>query len=724
MHSIRILLTILLFGSVFPVFVRGQNLDEMISSVNEGRDDTVTVNIIIDICDSLFRSNPDETLKYAKNALELARTLNFRKGEAMALKYFGMGYFVKGEYPRAIEQFQQSLEIFEEMNYKIGIANLLSNIGVVYNNEGDDVKSLEYHLRSLKISEEINDSIRVVTSLVNMGLIYSKKKATVDKAREHYLLALNISEKLGYMLGIGTLSTNLGELLYNNGDDEEALSYFQKALDAYKKTNSGVVPYTLIYIGKIYAKRGDFANAIKYQEEALKIARQSNSKLETGQSLIGLANIYLQKGDAKKALELFKESDKIATEIGALYESRETYEGMANASARLNDYVSAYRYQSLESGLKDSIFSETSQFQISQLRIQYETETMLKENEILKRDVKLREAKSRILIIILISLFMGFLSISIFLILLSRANSHKKKANEELNRINTELNTTLDLVNSQKMQIETAHEEITASINYARYIQASLLPKTDQMESLLYDHFIIYKPKEIVSGDFYWISQTGEKTIIVAADCTGHGVPGAFMSMLGITLLNEIINKDGITEPGIILDRLRKEVIDSLKQKGYRGEQKDGMDITLCSIDNENMTLQFAGAINPMYVVRESAHGNIGIVHKFDKAELILSEIKGDRMPIGLSDEMDNFASVEIRIEKGDTFYLFSDGFPDQFGAPAHKKFSYRQLREQLIMTSRNKMADQKVLLEDALHNWMGNNDQTDDIMMIGFRIS
>ena len=419
-----------------------------------------------------------------------------------------------------------------------------------------------------------------------------------------------------------------------------------------------------------------------------------------------------------------KYTNDLKINLRALYEGKETYEGMANASAKLNDYVNAYRYQSLASGLKDSIFTEKSQLQISQLRIQYETETMLKENEILKRDVKLREAKSRILIIILISLFMGLLSISIFLILLSRANSHKKKANEELNRTNNELNNTLEVVNSQKMQIETAHEEITASINYARYIQASLLPKADQIEASLNDHFIIYKPKEIVSGDFYWISRTGGKTIIAAADCTGHGVPGAFMSMLGITLLNEIINKDGISEPGIILDRLRKEVIDSLKQKGYRGEQKDGMDITLCSIDHENMILQFAGAINPMYLVRESAHLDTGIIHKFETPDVILSEIKGDRMPIGLSDEMDNFASVEVKIEKGDTFYLFSDGFADQFGGPSHKKFSYRRLREQLIMTRSEALADQKALLEESLHSWMGNNEQTDDIMMIGFKIS
>jgi len=724
MQSIRIVLVVIMSGSLLTGFSQKKNLPAMIAAVKEGRDDTVKVNLLVDICDSLFRTSPDETLRYGEEALELAGRLDFKKGEAMALKYLGMGHFVQADYVKAMDFFQRSLEKFEEISYKKGIANMLSNIGVIYNNQGNDAKALELHLRSLKISEEINDSVRMVTSLINSGLIYSKKEITIDKAKENYLKALGICEELGYMLGIGTVTVNLGELLFSHGDYEEALKYYKRSLEAYEKTNSGVVTYTLINIGKIYAKWEDYPNAIRNQEEALKIARESNSKLEIGQSLIGLAKTYLQKGDTQKALELLKESEKITSEIGAIYESRETYESMADAFAKNEDYYNAYRYQNLESSLKDTLFSETTNLQINQLRIQYETETMLKENEILKRDAKLIEAKGRLLMIILISLFLGFISISVFLFLLSRANNHKRRANEELNRTNVELNTTLDLVSAQKMVIETAHEEITASINYAKYIQASLLPKSDQLESSLDDHFIIYKPKEIVSGDFYWVSRAGEKTIIVAADCTGHGVPGAFMSMLGITLLNEIINKDGVTDPGIILDRLRREVIESLKQKGDRWEQKDGMDITLCAIDHANRKLQFAGAINPLYLIRKSNNIDFGITHKIDSYEETLTEIRGDRMPIGISDEMENFTSFEINIEKGDTYYLFSDGFPDQFGGTSHKKFSYKQLREQLVMTRSEKMADQKILLENKLLNWMGENSQTDDIMMIGFRIN
>jgi serine phosphatase RsbU (regulator of sigma subunit) len=300
----------------------------------------------------------------------------------------------------------------------------------------------------------------------------------------------------------------------------------------------------------------------------------------------------------------------------------------------------------------------------------------------------------------------------------------RTKQSRVIEKRNKELRTTLDIVKSQKNQIEMAHEQITASINYAKYIQSSVLPKADELESCLGEHFILHKPAEIISGDFYWVSEIGNKAIIAAADCTGHGVPGAFMSMLGITLLNEIVNKDSVTNPGVILDRLRKEVTDSLKQTGERWEQKDGMDIALCTIDRENMKLQFAGAINPLYLIRNSIIEEVAITDNESAGENRLIEIKGDTMPIGITDEMENFTSHEIDIQKGDIYYLFTDGFPDQFGGPNHKKFSYKQFREQLIKNKTTTMTDQKLILEKVFYEWMGNNNQTDDILVIGFKIN
>jgi serine phosphatase RsbU (regulator of sigma subunit) len=307
------------------------------------------------------------------------------------------------------------------------------------------------------------------------------------------------------------------------------------------------------------------------------------------------------------------------------------------------------------------------------------------------------------------------------------AELHQKVNRELANKVKErtlEIEQQRDIVINQKNQIETINTEITDSIRYAKYIQTSVLPKPEQLESLLGDHFILYKPKDIVSGDFYWTSNIENKTIIAAVDCTGHGVPGAFMSMLGITLLNEIINKEYITHPGVILRRLRKEVINSLKQKGERGEQKDGMDIALCTLDLENMKLQFAGANNPLFIIRESNLEQVGELRNELPGGDRLYEIKGDLMPIGIYDRMENFTSHEIDIFKGDTFYLFSDGFPDQFGSPDRKKFGYKQFRELLLKNNSASMTDQKNMLEKTLIEWMGINSQIDDILVIGFKIS
>lgn len=195
------------------------------------------------------------------------------------------------------------------------------------------------------------------------------------------------------------------------------------------------------------------------------------------------------------------------------------------------------------------------------------------------------------------------------------------------------------------------------------------------------------------------------------------------MSMLGITLLNEIVNKESVTNPGIVLDRLRSEVINSLKQKGEFAEAKDGMDIALCELDRVNRKIRFAGANNPLYLIRRRGLETPGIIHAESTDTDVLIEIKGDTMPVGISYDMSGFTMNELDIYEGDTFYMFTDGFPDQFGGPNHKKFCYKHFREQLIRTKSAKMPEQAEKLDEVLHNWMGINSQTDDILVIGFRI-
>ena len=278
-------------------------------------------------------------------------------------------------------------------------------------------------------------------------------------------------------------------------------------------------------------------------------------------------------------------------------------------------------------------------------------------------------------------------------------------------------------LNKQKTEIEDINAEITSSINYAKYIQSAILPGKEQLDSLLKDYFVLFKPRDIVSGDFYWVTKIENNTIIAAVDCTGHGVPGALMSMLGAAFLNETVDKEYITQPAVILRRLRKEVIRFLQQRGEYGEQKDGMDIALCSIDYENMKLQFAGANNPLYLVRDSTRTKLDFENQLSNDEYNLYEVKGDRMPVGIHDKMENFTLYEIDILKGDILYLFSDGFADQFGGPERKKFQYINFKKLLLKYCTRSMEEQKLNISKALEDWQGNNDQIDDILVIGIKI-
>lgn len=697
MKFINSLLALLLCGWISIYYSQGQDLKSMIDRANIDKKDTMQVNLLNSICDSLFRVDPVRTIQYGKQASDLAGEINFMKGRAYAFKYIGMGHFVQGQYVDAMKYFQESLEIFKRIMDRKGTANLLSNIGVIYNNQGNDTRALDLYLQSLKLSEELNDSIRIVTALINIGLIYSKNDATRNNAMDNYQEALRISEKLNYTAGIGTATVNLGELYHSKKDYKEALLYFERSLQVYSAANFGNMSYTLISIGRIYSEMGNSQDAIEYLNEALIIADKNKSKLETGQAYLELGNTHLKIGDTDRALQYFKQSEKISKEIGAINEREKAYKGLSMAYYRKNDINNAYLYLMKENLLKDTILSNIKLLQLNQLQNQYDIETALKENEILKHDAIFQETKNRLLMLIIGVLFFGIILIHIFMILFARANKSRKKTNEELKNKNE--------------MIITQQQAIHDSIIYASRIQNAILPDVELVHQFVPDHFVLFKPRDVVSGDFYWFAKVEDQFIVTVADCTGHGVPGAFMSMLGMSLLKEIILKEYITQPDVILRRLRKEVIQALGQKGFEGEQKDGMDISLCSINTETFAMQWSGANNPCFIIRNG--------------ELI--KMLPDKMPIGYYTRMDKFVLQEIQLQKNDLVYLFSDGYLDQFGGPDNKKFMTKKFRELLLSISVHPLIEQKDLLIDKLEGWKNwdnrKYEQTDDITILCMKI-
>ncbi len=320
---------------------------------------------------------------------------------------------------------------------------------------------------------------------------------------------------------------------------------------------------------------------------------------------------------------------------------------------------------------------------------------------------------------ILSSLLLITIAIIIFVRIRERALIREKQKLERIIEERTrEVVEQKDEIAKQRDVVTYQKKEITDSIYYAETIQLAVLPEEKILKKYFEDHFILFRPKDIVSGDFYWMSMKNDHLVFTAADCTGHGVPGAFMSMLGVSFLNKIVNETGIVQPAEILNALRENIVTALKQKGSFETSKDGMDIALCSIDLKNKKLWFAGANNPLLIVRKVNN------------EYEIIERKGDMMPVGFYSRMNNFKNHELDIVKGDTIYLFSDGFVDQFGGPGGRKFMKSRFRQMLIDHQELDMSTQKEVfiktLEDWIHYPSENNtliEQVDDIIVLGVRI-
>jgi len=385
---LTILLLILMFSSSIAQTRQADSLKLLLKNAKE---DTLKVNTMIALSGSLVRTDAKEALIYANKAKELADKLAFGRGQAYALKSIGMGYYFQGNYIETLLFWEQSLKTFQSINDKLGIANMLNNLGAVNFNEGDDEKAIQFYLESLKVSEEIGDKLRIATALVNIGAVYFNKKATHDRALEYYLKALPLSEELGDHDAIGTSAVNTGEIYLARGDDKSALLYFEKALDAYKKSENGNVPYALNNIGKVYAKRKDYPQAIKYQKEAYELARKLSAKLEMSQSLLGLAETYSQQGDYRSSIATYHNATDIAKEIGANYELKFAYEGLAGLYQKVADFENAYKYQTLYAGIKDTLYNAEMDKRLQALTLNFDLEKKQGEVDLLTKDKALQE---------------------------------------------------------------------------------------------------------------------------------------------------------------------------------------------------------------------------------------------------------------------------------------------------------------------------------------------
>ncbi len=391
MNKLKLLIVFLCISIYSSSSAQTKQADSIIAVLKTAREDTVKVNTLISLSGSLMSSNATDAIRYANEAKALSDKLGFKRGEAYALKSIGLGFYFQGDYIGALPFWQQSLSTFRTIGDKQGVANMLNNLGAVNYIQGDDEKAIEYYLESLKIAEEIGDKLRIATALINIGAVYFNKKGTYDKALQYYLKALPLSEELGDQDAIGTSAVNIGEIYLAREDSKSALFYFEKALVAYKKSQSVNVAYAMYNIGRVYTQRKEYSIAINYQQKAFAQAKKMNANLEMSQALLGLADTYRQQGDYSTAISTYIRAKDIAKEIGASYELKGAYEGLAELYQKISDYRNAYKYQTLFTAIKDTLYNADMDKRIQAKTLNFDLEKKQVEVNLLTKDKALQD---------------------------------------------------------------------------------------------------------------------------------------------------------------------------------------------------------------------------------------------------------------------------------------------------------------------------------------------
>ncbi len=590
------------------------------------------------------------------------------------------------------------MHLSDQSTGKTGIRKAYNNLGAAYHEQGNYEKALEYYFSSLEISEQIKDTLFIVKTLGNIGGVYLDQSKR-ERALEYHKKAYDLSEQFKDSIIIADMGYRLATLHTENQNFDSAIIVLNEAKQIYEQAEDVLGNIMVMNgIGSVYITRYELnpdlstktliTNAKEILNEALNLnAKQVDDVQELILSHQELGKVHMHLENYNKAIKHFNQVIELARDydlspniIVALDYMSQTYDKMG----RTNE---AYNYFKQQIALRDSLKNDENIELLTEMSMQHEFD---KQQEIQAIAHKLEQRRERLVRLFILSVLGMVVIISI---LVFRSSQRRKKDNI--------------ILASQKKKIEHQNKEITDSIKYAKRIQTAILPSDNLATEILPEHFIYFTPRDIVSGDYYWMKKIGSKVIITAADCTGHGVPGAFMSMLGVSFLNEIVNEK-TTTPHEILNKLRRSVKQTLGQTGRSGEAKDGMDIAMCVLDIDNMKLQFAGAYNSLLLYRD--------------CELI--EYKADRMPIGIHiKEKDSFTIHEIDLQKGDTFYIFSDGYPDQFGGDKGRKFKTKSFKELLLNIQKFPMDRQKNILHDKTMEWRGDIEQVDDIIVIGIRV-
>jgi serine phosphatase RsbU (regulator of sigma subunit)/Tfp pilus assembly protein PilF len=621
---------------------------------------------------SVEQGDPTNGLKYYEKSTRIRKELNFKEGLASTHLNMGNAQLNLGNFSLALNNYYSALKWYNDIlkapkdssqykSTKSGMADTYNGIGSVYQAQKDYEQALENYRNALHLHQENNYSRGIGASYNNIGIVYADQNNN-EKALKYLLLSRDIKEANGNERGLANISINLGSIYDQQEDYEAAFKEFRNALEIHERTNNNNIGLmnTYLAIGNTSYKTKKYADAKKYLELGLAISEVSLDKQH-------LRDFHLL---------------------------------ISKLSKDQKQYKNAYDHLTLHYQYRDSINNEEETKLIIQQQLQYnydmkavqDSVNYVKQQEINDIEIERTNAELKSKKIQQYALYGGLILVILFLIVLFKRlklSQRQKQIIEEQNNVVTAKN-----------------KEILDSITYAKRIQTAILPSDSEVEKNLPNSFIYYLPKDIVAGDFYWLEKVEDTILFAAADCTGHGVPGAMVSVICNGALNRSIREYNKRDPGEILDKTREIVISEFEKSDE--DVKDGMDIALCALNGD--ILSYAGAHNPLWIVRKGSE--------------TIQEIKATKQPIGKSDFERPYETHSIELNSGDSFYIFSDGYSDQFGGEKGKKFKAASLKKLILSIQNQPLETQKKLLHQQHISWKGELEQLDDICIIGVQIS
>lgn len=727
----------------------------------------------IGLCFQL-KGNYPKAIENYNLSLKIKEEIGDKKDIGMTLFYIGKTYKTLIDSRKAMDYFLKSLQVFELIKDKGGIMIITFEIASLFKDQGNIIKSIEFCNKSLKINEEIGDKEYNGQILNLLAVIYTMQ-GDLNLALNYFNKSLKSAEILNDKNSISQISSNIASVYVDKRDFENALKYYNRALDLAKEQNYFfAIAIISNNIGKIYLEQKKFELADVSFRNSLKLFEKLNDIRGEGNVFMSLGDLCFNKKNYLESIEFYNKAFKIFMEIGLPSRIKEITERLNVVHKLLGNHQLALENYELYIKMRDSINNiETQKAAITQnakyeyekqqavaqaefdkqqaithLELQnkealidknnqqllvLEKDNELKELNLLQRSTELkqkqilsenqqkklqlldkekklsqieaekREADLKKQRILNYSLVAGVILVSLIMIFAIRGYQQKKKDNLIIQKQKKEVEEKSYLLEDKNHIIEEKQKEILDSINYAKRIQYTLLAHDEFLKKNLRENFTFFNPKDIVSGDFYWATKQNDKFYLAVCDSTGHGVPGAFMSLLNIGFLSEAINEKGIEKPNEVFDFVRMKLIETISKDG----QKDGFDGILLCVDLKDNSITYAAANNSPILVQDGQ----------------IIQLPSDRMPVGLGERKENFSLHKIEAKSGDMLYLYTDGYADQFGGPKGKKFKYKPLNELLLASHQLPLSEQHSILKANFNSWKGNLEQVDDVCLIGLMV-